>query len=479
MLVRFTVSNYRSYKESTTLYLNKGSERLNSNHVRQEGGLGLLKLACLFGANASGKTNLVKAIGFMKETVSSGRIRDGFQQYYRLDPEMAKKESKFEMIFTMADGKVLRYCFSAVLNEGRFVEERLSLLVPAKGSYQEDKIFDRSPEGAKFFLEGLAPEENSAFDTYRQDIEENPRRLFLQYLVDGKSRLYQSKSEKVRCILETYRFFVEKIRIYDSQYRSFANVPFDDEEAKAKLGELLRHFDTGIVSVGWEETEEGELRAHRFSSDPYLLDQIKSGLASSYRQEEGNAPSAMVQSNQGYFFKIEYDPKKHPSTGGYRFQELVFHHQGSDTKFYGPDESEGTRKILALSSLLLQKGEEGDVFVIDELDNSLHPMMVVEFVRMYLQQAEAEGYRNQLIVSTHESHLLDYGMLRRDEVWFAKKENGQSELYSLEEFNERFDRRLEKAYLHGRYGGIPVFDEVFFPDLVKVDEAKEDQPSSK
>lgn len=104
--------------------------------------------------------------------------------------------------------------------------------------------------------------------------------------------------------------------------------------------------------------------------------------------------------------------------------------------------------------------DSGMTYVIDELDRCLHPSLTYKFVDIFLQMAAQKDI--QLIVTTHESRLLDFDLLRRDEVWFVNKcKDGESEIYSLEEYNARFDQKIDKAYLEGRYGGVPIFNAVF------------------
>ena len=122
------------------------------------------------------------------------------------------------------------------------------------------------------------------------------------------------------------------------------------------------------------------------------------------------------------------------------------------------EESDGTVRVLDLLEILL--AGEGKTYVIDELDRCLHPSLTYKFVETFLQVAEERNI--QLIVTTHESRLLDFELLRRDEIWFVNKNKlGKSDVYSLEEYNARFDQKIDKAYLEGRYGGVPIFSTVF------------------
>ena len=137
---------------------------------------------------------------------------------------------------------------------------------------------------------------------------------------------------------------------------------------------------------------------------------------------------------------------------------IKFSHGKEHVLFNISEESDGTVRILDLLEVLLSG--KGKTYVIDELDRCLHPSLTYKFVDTFLQLAEKRDV--QLIVTTHESRLLDFDLLRRDEIWFVnKRKSGESDIYSLEEYNTRFDQKIDKAYLEGRYGGVPIFSTVF------------------
>ncbi len=139
-------------------------------------------------------------------------------------------------------------------------------------------------------------------------------------------------------------------------------------------------------------------------------------------------------------------------------ETINFLHGTENVLFDMYEESDGTVRILDLLSVLLSEGNK--TYVIDELDRCLHPGLTYKFVETYMQMAKNKNI--QLIVTTHESRLLDFDLLRRDEIWFVnKRKSGESDIYSLEEYNTRFDQKIDKAYLEGRYGGVPVFTSMF------------------
>ena len=138
---------------------------------------------------------------------------------------------------------------------------------------------------------------------------------------------------------------------------------------------------------------------------------------------------------------------------------MCLKHINSEGIYNFSEESDGTRRLFDLIDILIEKNSE-KVYFVDEFDRCFHPQLTYKFVEVFLDNNK--NYNNQLIITTHESRLLNFNILRRDEVWFANREDyGPTELYSLEVFNERFDKKIDKAYLEGKYKGVPIFETLF------------------
>lgn len=148
-------------------------------------------------------------------------------------------------------------------------------------------------------------------------------------------------------------------------------------------------------------------------------------------------------------FALEYD-----ETGAKKIAKLLFQHGADESKYEYGEESDGTQRLIELLDVILNDDED-KVFIIDELNRSLHPQMTIKFVETFLKFSEKKT--TQLIITTHESNLMDLNILRRDEIWFAVKENNNTSLYTLEKFKIRYDKVVAKDYLAGRYGAVPVF----------------------
>ncbi|MGL5257540.1 MAG: AAA family ATPase, partial [Proteocatella sp.] len=144
--------------------------------------------------------------------------------------------------------------------------------------------------------------------------------------------------------------------------------------------------------------------------------------------------------------------------GEVKCKTIEFCHGNKNALFKIAEESDGTIRLLDLLEILF--AGNGKTYIVDELDRCLHPSLTYKFIESFIDLAKNKNI--QLIVTTHESRLLDFDLLRRDEIWFVNKRvTGESDIYSLEEYNERFDKKIDRAYLDGRYGGVPVFNTLF------------------
>ena len=157
----------------------------------------------------------------------------------------------------------------------------------------------------------------------------------------------------------------------------------------------------------------------------------------------------------GVFFILELDP----DTQKIRIKKLQMEHERIDTWFDISEESDGTIRIFDLLELLISaKVGKKKVYVIDEIDRCLHPLLTHKLIETYLDLADQKEI--QLIITTHESQLLDLNLLRRDEIWFVKKgKDGSSHFISLAQYGTHFDKRVVRAYLDGRYEGVPQLGE--------------------
>jgi AAA15 family ATPase/GTPase len=202
----------------------------------------------------------------------------------------------------------------------------------------------------------------------------------------------------------------------------------------------LQYFDTGIQSIEAEEISLDKLLQE-------MPDTTRQNLIQDLNAQIGKTPK--MYSDGTNFFTLRRD-----SEGNIVASKMLLDHGNADELFESREESDGTRRLFDLIPLLLQR--ESRVIVIDEIDRSLHSKLVEEFIAKFYENTK--GSAIQLIASTHDSNVLDLQKLRQDEIWFIERQQDcSSRLFSLSEFKERFDRNIEKDYLLGRYGAIPLF----------------------
>jgi AAA15 family ATPase/GTPase len=167
-------------------------------------------------------------------------------------------------------------------------------------------------------------------------------------------------------------------------------------------------------------------------------------------EESGAQHVRMSMRSDTNFFNIEINGTDEP-----KVTTIKLRHGKSFFDFAFDDESDGTRRLFDLMDMLLMTSDD-TVFIIDELERSLHPKLTERFLQLFNEIHKDR--KVQLIFTTHEAAIMDQELFRRDEIWFVERsENNASSVYSLDRFKERYDKVLSKAYLEGRYGAIPVF----------------------
>jgi hypothetical protein len=216
---------------------------------------------------------------------------------------------------------------------------------------------------------------------------------------------------------------------------------------------IISAFGTGITGFKMVEVPPEKVIEHLPKRVREELAEDLEKKARDIKNDEKVKKIGIIMRSNRDFFILNIDKEENVIC-----QTIKFSHGKENILFNLSEESDGTVRILDLLEVLLSG--EGKTYVIDELDRCLHPSLTYKFVDTFLQLAAQK--KIQLIVTTHESRLLDFDLLRRDEVWFVnKRKSGESDIYSLEEYNARFDQKIDKAYLEGRYGGVPVFSTVF------------------
>ncbi|NMF67312.1 ATP-binding protein [Brasilonema octagenarum UFV-E1] len=383
-------------------------KKLDENNVFEvDDDLTLLKSAAIYGANASGKSNLAKALNFMrwfmvnssKETQSTEKIS---VERFKLSTETEAKPSFFEIVFLM-DSKRYRYGFEATRD--RVVCEWL-FYVPKS---RETKLFERK-------LDDI-----SISKTYKADgIQERTRHnaLFLSVSAQFNVKI----AEK---ILDWLTNSINVVSGGDIG-KGYTVSCLINNEKKDEILQLLKKLDLGFGDI---KVEQVEVTVDSLPSE--LPNEIKNFIL-----KNGGAKATLIQT-----------------------LHQKFDNQGNilSTELFNLDvqESEGTQKVFALAGPLVDTLKNGKVIIIDEFDARIHPLISRAIVELF-NSNETNPSNAQLIFMTHDTNLLSNKLFRRDQIWFAEKNRyGATDLYSLAEYKVRNDASFENDYIKGRYGAIP------------------------
>jgi len=439
MIVSFSVANFRSFSSEETFSL-VASNRLKGNHENHtidipDTNEKVLKTGVIYGANGAGKSNLFKALHYLKSVAlkakkkNSGTGRDVF----RLNSE-TDKTSDFDLQF-IAGNTLYRY--GVKLDDQRIIEEWL--LVGKKEKILYERVTD----------------DNGNVTVEAEGLKSAGKKL--KALVTVGSPQNQTFLATIQATLETVDFgnelnnvigwFDDSLALIspDTSFRSLGHLLEKDNEFAEFASEFLKSSATGIdkLAVQKNEITEDELRN-------LLPKTIVSKLLENFNDNEDD--SALIQLGEGNELLIERADTNH-----YFRITIQAKHQSSDGNTIEldlSDESDGTRRLLNLLPALHLLKQGNAVFFIDEIDRSMHPILSKRFLEFFLNSCN--GGQHQIIVTTHESNILDLELLRRDEIWFAEKDNtGSTRLYSLSDFKVRTDLDIRKNYLQGRFGAIP------------------------
>jgi AAA15 family ATPase/GTPase len=443
MLLSFSVENFRSFRAEQTFNL-LASKRLgvcSSPHCCEVPGTGenVLRVASLYGANGAGKSNLVRALDLVDGLVRCG-TPPGKPIAYRpflLDGETSSKPTSFELQY-LADGEVFRYGFC--YDRDRIHEEWLDVYEGKK----ERNLFSRATNEDGGVTVSLGPAAaQGASDSQKvralAEVGARPNQLFLTEVVN----LYDPEAQGPR-FQRAVKWFSSTLAVIeaDTPFTLLAHTIATDEAFAEFAGRFLQEASTGISGLEVQTKEISKSDASLLPSAVWerLLEDVAEGdvgiLARPGDQD------IFVNGSRKDVFTLRKIAALHQTAKGQR------------TRLPLNEESDGSRRLLNLLPALYGLTTQGGVFVIDELERSMHPMLARKFIEFFSRAVRRT--KSQLVFTTHETTLLDLHLLRRDGIWFAEKDNeGATHLYSLADFKVRKDLRIEKGYLEGRFGAIP------------------------
>lgn len=447
MLIRFIVSNFLSFKDETEFNMLTGNYQRHPHHVYHlNHDVNVLKAAAIYGANGAGKSNLIKAIAFLKDLVTNKEknVLSSLQKF-KLEPEYATKPARFEIEFE-TNGKTFSY--GVECHRDRITEEWLVQV-----------SFDKSPDMVIFERKTDENYKHSLqlADKYLQTEKERYFREFFEEQILKPDVLF-ARSEQGESFEEVFYFFnlmksIDIIRADEAIMVSWFGL-IAIEQYRNTTNEIFKTFGTGIKDF-MVENKEFEVSSSANLKEIYnLFDSVvkpESGRNKEIPNPLINGEINNSFTNRRTFENIELND------GKMILKKLHSTHKNiknEDIKFDIQEESDGSIRLLELLGLI--NGflpHENTLIFVDEIDRSIHPSLLKSLLKKIMEMTNSKG---QLIFTTHEANLLDLDIFRQDEIWFAEKNNeGASTFYSLSDFNPRADLDIRKGYLNGRFGAIP------------------------
>ena len=443
MLLQFTVENFACFADEVLFSMVASSGAEHPRHVVQsETGRKprVLRVAALYGANAHGKTKLIEGLSVARRLVirgtkSGARIRVA---PFRLDPARVGQPSRFEFVI---DYGGVEYSYGFAVDTERVHEEWLF----ARPGGREQRYFERITDASGQVTVECGPTLTGRTSKQRQFIEfvaqgTRPNQLFLTEAVDRNVEILNPLFEWFRDVLT--------IVPAESAYQALAVRVNQEQDFVDLMADFLRGAGTGIDGLrASEESLNFEKQAPHIPES--LRDRIRTDL------EEGVIVNVSGPKGKSLTFYRNHQGEPVLAT----LKTLHLAKDGSKVNFDLEDESSGTRRVMEILPILADVASGERVYIVDELDRKLHPLLSRLFVQHFINRCE-DAQRAQLIFTTHDTHLMDLELLRRDEIWFLEKDQyGSSRLYSLNDLKVRPDLKIEKSYLDGRFGGIPLVQE--------------------
>ena len=435
MLIEFSVKNFLSFKERVTLSLLPSNAKEESEtdgnilHSVQGSDIDLLRTATIYGANASGKTNLVKSMSFLKWFIENSDIRDQNKELpnvqFKLNDKCLEGPSEFEIVF-LDEG--IKHVYGFSINTEQVVGEWLFIYPKGQPRRVFERELDKETDTYRF-RKGLA---------WKGEWKKihgltSKKALFLSVA----SKLNNEVARKVKSWFYNYFRFVKHNPVEGSELVYTADLISEKPEFRKWVNLFLNKADFGIQDF---KTEEKTIKfIGNFTIEENDEEENISVHSLDDTEFDESGERVVV------FIPIHYGKDREGKRKEIHFNLLK-------------EESHGTQKLLALSGPFSYILETGSVLIADELDTQLHPLLTRWLIELFHNpQSNPKGA--QLIFATHDDSLLDRKLFRRDQIWFTEKNReGSTELFSLWDIRTRNKEDIRKGYLMGRYGAVPYLD---------------------
>ncbi len=462
MLVKFSISNFLSYNKKQTFTLESGRVTKKSDHLLTDNNTGksLLHFAAIYGKNGAGKSNFIKAASLLKTFIVSGKLPPTAGDLWcKIEDTNQSKPTEFEIEF-IADGILYEYNLSIILATGVITKDEL---IRINGN-RKTKLYYKNLETGGYTF-------HNSIKGHNRDLEVLSRTFAMSgsaflFSINHNTQGFYAANPQAIILRNVFLWFMDTLEVIFPDQSLQQSSLLQYEISKSDFEKLLKDFDTGIEGIRLENVTKEKVFEN---IDFKLQQQVNLGMALVSHladfaainnqleieiplQESSNIFSQVVRTRRNIFIiNLEKDAKFH-------FYSLKFIHNigGKKLEFTMQNESDGTYRLFQLIEILVCKKDK--VFIMDEINRSLHPKLTVQFVKKYFEHAN--GRKVQLVTTTHESRIMSHDIVRRDEIWICdKNDDSSTKMYSLEDEQVRIDKVLDENYMNNVWGGVPVFED--------------------
>lgn len=451
----FSVGNFKSFNDLQSISFATSKITKHPTHIYKTKKGKYLKSAIVFGANASGKSNLIKAISFSRDIILKGLNNVNISgNHFRINEKSYNEPAIFQYDFIMDNQE---YLYGFTISYARGVIENEWLIRVNESN--EFRIFERSLNDqslSEVETDYNHKKEYEKFFSYLDDFSSDIAKPLMEktILADIATRSKPTE-EPFKYIKNLYDYISDMIIIFPDTKYNFINDVGMLSEKKDFFENILKYFDTGIESL---TSQKEEMDLDKLFSQ--MDEKTKASQIAFFSKIVSKHPIRYRLGDQIYIIRKDQD-------GRLIYNKLQIDHGNAKDPFELADESDGTKRLFDLIPLLKDNGKPR-IIIIDEIDRSLHTNLIKQFIQLFFEMHANNCV--QLLATTQDSNILDLKLLRQDEIWFVERQvDHSSKIYSLNKFKERSDKDVQKDYLLGRYGAIP-----FFRDSLL---AKEDEPN--
>lgn len=438
MIIRFTVENFFSFGERKEFNMIP-NKRLRTllHHKYIENDFEILKIASIYGANGSGKSNLIKSLDLLQKIVLGRKflVRNKNTKFKFNE----KQENSAQLLVIEFIQDLVPFYYAIKIDETRIAVEEL--YVNGLGVKEDELIFERKTDI-----------DNKTEITFSKEFENDEKSQVLKSVIledfvkpgEPVLKLLSNRDNKfLKKVKLAYKWFDQTLQILkpDSRPSALAHKVDIDKEFQHYAKDLMCSFNLGVTDLISDKKEVQEY---------FGEDNIKD--VNEFINDLENNPEQIIglRANNGDEIIIVNE------NGKIIVKSLKIGHIGKNNKqvlFDLEEESDGTVRLLDFVPAFKSVISDKRVFIIDEIERSIHPLLIKELVQKFSLDQNTQG---QLIFTTHESNLLNQDFFRLDEIWFTEKnKDGSTDLYSLNDFKEHKTIDIQKGYLYGRYGSIP------------------------